>query len=152
MRLVLQEPPLPVRRYIHARARRPWVTVPEAGITVTDRASWPTRAEAVSSLVSLIKWRRSQRIVGPGSPVCASADARCVADSSMRCLRFLRVVLAANAGATEENYAQRKNTTGAFLVAVKAVAELLSGLNPPNTDGFSRKCCSSAATRFWLLG
>ena len=53
--------------------------------------------------------------------------------------------------ATEEIH-HRKNTTGAFLVAAKAVAEPLSGLNFPKTDGFSRKCCSSAATRFWLLG
>ena len=48
----------------------------------------------------------------------------------------------------EESRTHRKNTTGAFLVAAKAAAEPLSGLNFPKTDGFSRKCCSSAATRF----
>src|SRR5271169_2694363 len=65
-------------------------------------------------------------------------------------LEMLLIVLLLSYG--YERARQCMNTSGAPFGTENAVADFGSGLNFPKTEGFLRKCCSRASTRFWSLG
>src|SRR5208282_3171305 len=46
----------------------------------------------------------------------------------------------------------RKKTSGALAGTANGLADFGSALNFLKTEGFLRKCCSKASTRFWSSG